>query len=107
MSFAKGTSKVQNAIELRVKESDRIKSVVENIKLCGVKCKEFEDGYEIIGGNLSKANINSNGDHRIAMSFAIAGLKSGMIVNDINCIETSFPNFEELLETLKGDLNEN
>ncbi|WP_418187189.1 3-phosphoshikimate 1-carboxyvinyltransferase [Aliarcobacter lanthieri] len=100
MSLAKGKSKVSNAEELRVKESDRISAVVNNLKLCGVTFTEFEDGYEIVGGILQKATINSYGDHRIAMSFAIAGLNSDMDIEDIDCIETSFPNFKEILDSL-------
>jgi 3-phosphoshikimate 1-carboxyvinyltransferase len=103
MSLANGTSKVSNAKELRVKESDRISAVVENLKLCGVEYREFEDGYEIIGqDSITSATINSFGDHRIAMSFAIAGLVCGMDVTDTECIETSFPNFLEIIETLRG-----
>ena len=101
MSQAKGTSTVKNAKELRVKESDRIKSVVNNLDLCGIKYNEFDDGYEVIGGTLSKAKIDSHGDHRIAMSFSIAGLLCGMDINDTDCILTSFPNFEDLLNELK------
>jgi 3-phosphoshikimate 1-carboxyvinyltransferase len=97
MSVAKGVSKVINAKELRVKESDRIKSIVINLQACGVDIKEFEDGYEINGSKIKKANINSFGDHRIAMSFAIAGVLNGMNIKDIDCIKTSFPNFLELL----------
>ncbi|HJE02842.1 3-phosphoshikimate 1-carboxyvinyltransferase [Aliarcobacter thereius] len=100
MSLAKGKSLVKNAKELRVKESDRIKAVVDNLKLCGVDYKEFEDGYEIIGGSLTSANIDSFGDHRIAMSFAIAGLISGMEIEDVDCINASFPNFKEILDSL-------
>ena len=101
MSIAKGSSVVKNAQELRVKESDRIKSVVNNLELCGIEFNEFEDGYEVIGGSLKKAKIDSCGDHRIAMSFAIGGLLCGMDINDTDCILTSFPNFEDLLQTLK------
>ena len=108
MSVANGSSKVKNASELRVKESDRISCVVENLKLCGIDAKEFEDGYEIIGGEFLKdCKIDSYGDHRIAMSFAIAGLKSGIRVEDTECINTSFPNFIDLLngisEVRSGD----
>lgn len=102
MALAKGTSRVKNAQELRVKESDRISSVVTNLEKCGVAYTEFEDGYEIVGGSLQKATIDSHGDHRIAMSFAIAGLHCGMEIEDTQCILTSFPNFTEILETLKG-----
>ncbi len=100
MSLAKGKSLVKNAEELRVKESDRIKSVVSNLEKCGVRFTEYEDGYEIIGGKLKKATINSHGDHRIAMSFAIAGLNCDMNIEDVQCILTSFPNFKEILNSL-------
>lgn len=102
MSLADGVSNVRNAKELRVKESDRISSVINNLKLCGVTCSEFEDGYTIAGSStLNKSTINSHGDHRIAMSFAIAGLLCGMDIEDIECIDTSFPNFFEILESLR------
>lgn len=97
MAVADGESVVKNAKELRVKESDRISCVVDGLKQCGIVCEEFEDGYRIEGGELRSAEIDSCGDHRIAMSFAIAGLLSGIQVKDIECIETSFPNFLELL----------
>ncbi|MDX4068423.1 3-phosphoshikimate 1-carboxyvinyltransferase [Aliarcobacter skirrowii] len=100
MSLANGKSLVKNAKELRVKESDRIKAVVDNLALCGVNYTEFEDGYEIVGGSLKKATIDSFGDHRIAMSFAIAGLVCGMNIEDIECINASFPNFKEILDSL-------
>ncbi len=102
MSLAKGKSLVKNAEELRVKESDRIKAVVSNLEKCGVEYTEFEDGYEIVGGSLKKAKINSHGDHRIAMSFSIAGLNCGMEIEDVDCILTSFPNFKEILDSLKA-----
>lgn len=100
MSVANGKSVVKNAKELRVKESDRIKSVVTNLEKCGVNYTEYEDGYEIIGGEIKAATIDSHGDHRIAMSFAIAGTLCDMQINDTDCIETSFPNFKEILDSL-------
>lgn len=103
MSIANGKSVVKNAEELRVKESDRISAVVNNLAKCGVTFTEFEDGYEIDGNaTLKKATINSHGDHRIAMSFAIAGLLCDMEIEDTQCIETSFPNFMEILNSLKN-----
>jgi 3-phosphoshikimate 1-carboxyvinyltransferase len=95
---AEGKSVIKNAEELRVKESDRIKTVVDNLNLCGIETEEYPDGYAVIGGELKSALVNSYGDHRIAMSFCVAGLKCGMKVEDIECINTSFPNFFELLE---------
>ena len=100
MAMANGKSVVRNAKELRVKESDRIKCVVDNLVLCGVDAKELDDGYEIIGSHFNKARVNSYGDHRIAMSFAIAGITSGMEIDDFNAVATSFPNFIELLSRI-------
>jgi len=100
MAVANGVSRVKNAKELRVKESDRIKAVVENLKKCGIEAREFEDGFEIIGGNIKRAKIDSFGDHRIAMSFAVLGLIDGMEIDDIECINTSFPNFFKLFEKI-------
>jgi 3-phosphoshikimate 1-carboxyvinyltransferase len=97
---AKGKSVVKNAKELRVKESDRISTVVTNLKKCALHVEEFEDGYEVTGGELKSAKVDSFGDHRIAMSFAIAGLRVPMEVTDIECIKTSFPNFIELLSQI-------
>lgn len=99
-SLAKGKSIVKNAEELRVKESDRIKSVVTNLEKCGAKVVEYPDGYEVTGGSLKEATIDSFGDHRIAMSFAIGGLNSNMKIEDIECINTSFPNFFEILSKI-------
>jgi len=100
MACAEGTSFVRNAKELRVKESDRISRVVDGLRACSIEVDEYEDGYKIIGGELKKAEIESAGDHRIAMSFMIAGLKCGMKVSDLECINTSFPNFFELLKKI-------
>ena len=97
MAVANGKSIVTNAKELRVKESDRISTVVVNLQKCGVSISENDDGYEIIGGELNSATVDSCGDHRVAMSFLIAGVKCGMRVEDVDCIKTSFPNFSEIL----------
>ena len=79
--------------------------MVNNLRLCGVDVEEFEDGYEVNGGKLKSATINSFGDHRIAMSFAIAGTKTAMKIEDIDCINASFPNFIELLSQI-GNVNQ-
>ncbi len=97
MACAEGTSTIKNAEELRVKESDRISTVVNNLRQCGIEVNEFEDGYTVTGGTLQPATVDSYGDHRIAMSFIIAGLRCGMEVTDTDCINTSFPNFFNLL----------
>ena len=100
MALAEGTSVVKNAQELRVKESDRISTVLEGLTKCGIETIEHDDGYEIKGGKLQSSTINSYGDHRIAMSFAIAGVTCGMKIEDIACIDTSFPNFFDILSKI-------
>ncbi len=107
MALANGVSRVKNAKELRVKESDRIATVVAGLKELGVEIKEFEDGYEVIGKDiLNSGTINSFGDHRVAMSFAIAGLVCNTLIEDIECVNTSFPNFFDILNDItKVELN--
>lgn len=100
MAVASGKSKIKNAHELRVKETDRIKAVISNLEKMGIECEEFEDGYSIKGGELKFATLDSFGDHRIAMSFAIAGLINGSKINDSECIDVSFPNFLEILQKI-------
>ncbi|WP_428737314.1 3-phosphoshikimate 1-carboxyvinyltransferase [Sulfurimonas sp.] len=100
MACAEGESIVKNAEELRVKESDRISTVVEGLRACGITIEEYADGYKVTGGKLQYAKVDSDGDHRIAMSFIIAGLKCGMEVTDLECINTSFPNFFEILQKI-------
>lgn len=97
---AKGKSMIKNAKELRVKESDRIKAIVLNLQKCGIKVKELDDGFEVEGGEAKSAKIESFGDHRIAMSFLILGLRCGMDVDDCECIKTSFPNFIKILKQI-------
>ncbi|MFT7002899.1 MAG: 3-phosphoshikimate 1-carboxyvinyltransferase [Sulfurimonas sp.] len=97
---ATGESIVKNAQELRVKECDRISVVVEGLRAAGIEVDEYKDGYKVIGGELKSATVDSDGDHRIAMSFVIAGLKCGMKVTDLDCINTSFPNFFELVQKI-------
>jgi 3-phosphoshikimate 1-carboxyvinyltransferase len=98
MAVAEGKSVVKNAKELRVKESDRISAVVSGLKASGIQADEYEDGYEITGGIPQKALIDSHGDHRIAMSFAVLGLLCGMKIKKAESINTSFPNFFKLFE---------
>jgi len=100
MAVAKGKSVIKNAKELRVKESDRIIATISNLEKCGIKTEEFEDGFAVIGGDINFAKIDSFGDHRIAMSFAVLGLISGMEIEDTECILTSFPNFTQILNRI-------
>jgi len=77
---AEGESIIKNAEELRVKESDRISTVVTGLRAANIEVHEYQDGYKVVGGKLKSAVVNSDGDHRIAMSFIIAGLRCGMEV---------------------------
>ena len=101
LALANGQSVIKNARELRVKETDRIAAVANNLRLMGVHVDEFEDGMEIFGGRpLKGANLVSFGDHRIAMAFAIAGLFADgeTEIENTECIATSYPNFEQHLD---------
>lgn len=103
---ATGVSVVRNAKELRVKESDRIAVTVAGLRKCGLEVSEFEDGFSVKGGECSSAIIDSHGDHRIAMSFAILGLKCGMVIEKSEFIATSFPNFSAILRQLGASVED-
>jgi len=97
---AEGTTVIKDAAELRVKESDRIATMARELQKMGVPVKELPDGMEITGGDtLTAARCESHGDHRIAMSMAVAGLaaRGETVVCDTDWIDTSFPGFERLL----------
>ena len=106
MALAEGRSVVRGAQELRVKESDRIRAVVENLRSMGAKVQEFEDGFEIEGvENLKGATIKTYKDHRIAMAFSIAGLvaEGETVIDEPACVAVSYPNFYKDLDyILKG-----
>ena len=100
-ALAQGQTVIRDARELRVKETDRIAVVAKNLRLMGVTVDEFEDGMEITGGSrLMGATLDSHGDHRIAMAFAIAGLfcEGTTVIENTECISTSYPGFERHLE---------
>jgi 3-phosphoshikimate 1-carboxyvinyltransferase len=99
-SYAEGKTIVKDAAELRVKESDRIATIAAELRKMGAAVAELPDGMEISGGDaLNGAICESHGDHRIAMSVAVAGLaaKGDTVVRDTDWIDTSFPGFERLL----------
>ncbi|RDU70842.1 3-phosphoshikimate 1-carboxyvinyltransferase [Helicobacter aurati] len=96
-AMAKGVSTVRNAAELRVKESDRISSVLEGLRNFGIEAFEYPDGFDVVGGELRYGRVDSKGDHRIAMSFAIAACVAGGEILDCACINTSFPQFISIL----------
>ncbi len=102
-AFAEGVTTISDAKELRVKETDRIAAMCECLGALGADITPLEDGMRIVGGGeLSGGTVQSFGDHRIAMSMAIAALRAGSAVEilDTQCTETSFPGFWELLFSL-------
>ena len=102
-ALAQGRTIIRNAKELRVKETDRITTVVDNLRAMGAEVEEFEDGMEIVGGKpLHGATIDSFGDHRIAMAFAIAGLfaTGETVIQNTDCVNTSYPGFAHHLKAV-------
>ncbi|MFK8013533.1 MAG: 3-phosphoshikimate 1-carboxyvinyltransferase [Marinicellaceae bacterium] len=101
-SLAQGQTRLTNAMELRHKESDRITAMADGMKLLGIDCHELEDGIVINGGTLNGGHVDAEDDHRIAMSFLIAGQVSQSKITVDNCknIMTSFPNFLSICHDL-------
>jgi 3-phosphoshikimate 1-carboxyvinyltransferase len=102
-----GRSEIRDAGELRVKESDRIATMVSVIRAFGGDATELDDGLIVHGGApLRAARVASDGDHRIAMSAALLGLvaEGETIVDDAECIDTSYPTFVATLERLGADI---
>ncbi|MEW6674234.1 MAG: 3-phosphoshikimate 1-carboxyvinyltransferase [Thermodesulfobacteriota bacterium] len=100
-AFAKGTTVIRNVAHLKVKESDRLAAVVAELAKMGISAKATDNDLTITGGNPRGTTIETYNDHRIAMSFALAGLKiPGMIILNESCVEKSFPEFWQVLEQL-------
>lgn len=102
-ALAEGVSILKDAAELRVKETDRLKTISTGLRKMGVKIEERQDGFIIEGAKrLQGAEIDSYGDHRIAMAFIAAGLIAEVetIVRNVECIDTSFPGFIDIANNL-------
>lgn len=102
-AFAQGTTIIRDAAELKVKESDRIAVMVENLRALGCEIEALEDGMVIHGGKpLHGGTINSHLDHRIAMSFAIAALciDEEVVIQNADCVAISYPGFFKDLDRL-------
>lgn len=100
---AEGVSRVTDAEELRVKESDRIKTMSAELQKMGIPITEKEDGFVMTGGSPFRAGtFMSHGDHRVAMSLSIAALKGdgASTIEDTDCVRTSFPQFYDLLKRI-------
>ncbi|MBN2372533.1 3-phosphoshikimate 1-carboxyvinyltransferase [bacterium] len=99
---AEGDTLIRGAYELRVKESDRIATMAAELRNIGADVEEMEDGMLIRGGMRLKGGLcSSHGDHRVAMTMAVAGLISeeGVVVEDWECVNTSFPDFLSILQS--------
>jgi cyclohexadieny/prephenate dehydrogenase / 3-phosphoshikimate 1-carboxyvinyltransferase len=95
---ADGETVLRGAEELRVKESDRIDAMAVGLNALGIETEVFNDGIRINGGQIGGGEVDSRGDHRIAMAFTVAGLRSSSRITVNNCanVATSFPGFVEL-----------
>ena len=100
-AFAKGKTRIRNVKNLRYKETDRITAVVNELRKVGVEAREFEDGIEIFPSPPHSADISTYNDHRMAMSFALLGLRTkGIKIKNPECVEKTFPDFFERLGKL-------
>jgi 3-phosphoshikimate 1-carboxyvinyltransferase len=104
---AHGSTRIRGAAELRVKESDRIAVMASGLCALGVRIEQTPDGAHIEGGELRGGEVDSAGDHRCAMSFAIAGMLARQPVRILDCanVATSFPGFMELANGSGFDLH--
>lgn len=101
---SEGGLEIRDAGELRVKESDRIASIVANLRAMRAEIEEFEDGFRVRRSELKGGQLDSFGDHRIAMAFAVAGLaaEGETMIESAECAAVSFPAFFEVLGSLAG-----
>jgi 3-phosphoshikimate 1-carboxyvinyltransferase len=96
MAAASGTSELRDAGELRVKESDRIATIVAGLAAIGARVRELPDGWQVSQGPAQDGRIATHGDHRIAIAFAIAattGIAGDVVLDDGDCVAVSYPTF--------------
>lgn len=103
---SQGQTTISGASELRVKESDRLALMCSELRALGVSLEEHADGATIVGGEINGGVVESEGDHRIAMTFAVLGLiaKAPIVIRDAEWMRTSYPGFVEDLNALGGRL---
>ena len=103
---ASGKTEFSGIGELRVKESDRIAAMSDGLRNLGIKVDESDDGAVVHGGRFSGGTVQSLGDHRIAMSLAIAGTiaSDAVVVEDVAAVDTSFPGFCECMASIGADI---
>jgi 3-phosphoshikimate 1-carboxyvinyltransferase len=102
-AFARGDTVITGVAHLRHKESDRLAAVAAELAKMGIGARETADGLVVSGGQPHAAVIETYDDHRLAMSFAVAGLKvPGLVITDPGCVAKSFPDFWEFFDRLSG-----
>ncbi|MDQ1272256.1 MAG: 3-phosphoshikimate 1-carboxyvinyltransferase [Planctomycetota bacterium] len=102
--FARGKTRVRNVKNMRIKETDRIVAVVNELRRIGIPTVEYEDGFEIEPSSPRPAEIETYDDHRMAMSFALIGLRShGISIKNPECVSKTFPDYFQRLEALRDD----
>ena len=109
-AFADGTTHLANVRQARLKETDRIAVMAKELTKLGVKVTELEDGLIIEGGNIHGGTVESYGDHRIAMAFAVAGMAlpegEELIIRDAECAGVSYPDFIKDFKALGADFSQ-
>jgi len=106
-AMAAGKTSFTGIGELRVKESDRIATMAEGLRMLGIEVDETPDGAVVHGGVISGGSVKSHGDHRVAMSFAVAATRAGwpVRIEDTAAVDTSFPGFVQCLRSLGVGIN--
>jgi 3-phosphoshikimate 1-carboxyvinyltransferase len=101
--FAEGPTRIRNIAHVRHKETDRIHAVVTELQRLGLRVDEHDDGLTIHPGPMRPATIETYNDHRMAMSFALIGLRSpGVSISDPACTRKTYPRYFEDLQALCG-----
>jgi 3-phosphoshikimate 1-carboxyvinyltransferase len=101
-AFAEGPTHIRNVANLRIKETDRIRATATELRKLGARVDEHDDGLDVYPGPLHGAAIDTYDDHRMAMSFAVAGLVvPGVVINEPGCVSKTFPDFFERFGALR------
>jgi 3-phosphoshikimate 1-carboxyvinyltransferase len=105
-AVASGKTEFKGIGELRVKESDRIAAMADGMRILGFEVDEFDNGAVVHGGRIAGGSVHSHGDHRVAMSFAVAGTIAAdeVIVEDVAAVDTSFPGFPHCMASMGADI---
>ena len=104
-AFASGTTRLLNVPQARIKETDRIAVMAQELPKLGIAAEELPDGLVIHGGRVRSGRVSSHGDHRIAMAFAVAGLaaEGPVEIDDAECAGVSYPRFFDDFAALGAD----